>query len=204
MTKEELNSAAERWIAAGNMEQLDALLEQGAAPAGLEDSLKAVLRKACEGIFTVQSYLTETIHLARRVQKASLHLREKSPEGVSSAGELLMGCTGSVYFSPYHTAVRCMADALGFDVVELGCGISADMLPEMWRAHPRAVGMLLYEGCVLIPKTAGGCPADYCCLGRSRVLAALPGGAAQLSGESGKASVPEDFSLLIRLADMLG
>lgn len=185
-------------------EYLAAALRAGTAPEALEEALTETMRASCLALFPIRSYLSESLLLAHSVEAGRAYLREQCPQLAAPARELLAGCRGSVWLSPYHTAVWALARALGYVFTDLGCGVSPESLPEMWQAHPGAEGLLLYEGCLLAPDAMPRPWAEPCCLGRSRILAALPGGGLQSVEEILGEQLPGDAALLFRLADMLG
>lgn len=186
-------------------EYLSANLRAGTSPEALEEAMTEVMRASCRGLFSIRSYLSESLLLAHSVEAGRAYLREQCPGlCLRPAGELLAGCRGSVWLNPYHTAVWTLARALGFAVVDLGCGVSGASLPELWQAHPKAAGFLLYEGCLLAPDADLRPWTEPCCLGRSRILAALPGAGLESIDALPEEQLSGDVGLLFQLADMLG
>lgn len=186
-------------------EYLAAALRAGTAPEALEEALTETMRASCLALFPIRSYLSESLLLAHSVEAGRAYLREQCPGlCLRPAGELLAGCQGSVWLSPYHTAVWALARALGYVFTDLGCGVSPESLPEVWQAHPGAEGLLLYEGCLLAPDAMPRPWTEPCCLGRSRILAALPGAGLESIDALPEEQLSGDVGLLFQLADMLG
>jgi len=202
----QMETALRAMIAAGRKPDirglLDGLLEQGKDPRALMKVMEDELRRLYADVLDMRTFLTEVLLPAHYVAEGRRYLQAAAGLPAEGAGELLFACGGGAYFSPYHSAVRILAGAIGHPAVELGCGLEAEGLSDVWDRHPGALGLLFYEGtCLPVPEVDSD--LFSCCCGRSLLTAARPGAPLTPVKQLLSGPLPEDFALLLRFADLL-
>jgi hypothetical protein len=207
MSSARVEPALRALIASGGKPDIRSLLEDmlagGERPEALAELMRGEIRTLCGDLISGRTFLTESLLPAHYVLEGQRWLRETGALK-EEAPALLMGCMGSAYASPYHSALRIFAEALGHPVTELGCGLGHDGPEALWAAHPGALGLILYDGGLCASRRGPDPSYSVCCMGRSRVFTALPGGPALPPDELLRRPLPPDLGLMIRLAVLLG
>jgi len=183
---------------------LDELLERGTNPRTLARIMEDEMRSLYADMLDMRAFLTEILLPAHYVAEGRRYLQTAAGLPADDTGQLLFACGGGAYFSPYHAAVRILAEAIGHPVAELGCGFEIERLPGVWDRYPGALGLLLYEGSILPAPRVESDLYSCCCYGHSLLTAARPGEMPAPATQLFNNPLPDDFTMLIRIADLLG